>query len=206
MSKKKIIDWEAVEKDYKVGKYGSVRALASYYDISEAAIRKKAKGDPKKGLTAWKKDLVEDYQKGVEEELVRSGTRLSTQNGAHCAPKSDQEIQQDKQIVDEAVKIGVEVVRNHRKKIGDLHEISGSLTYKLKEALLNDNAESLEKWSRFTESPTDMTLKLSKITSELVKLERQAYNLDKKEESDKKKEQDVEDIIRKRMEEKGFTA
>jgi hypothetical protein len=40
--KKKVIDWKGIEKDYRAGKT-SIRQIAEWYDVSEGAIRKRAK-------------------------------------------------------------------------------------------------------------------------------------------------------------------
>lgn len=45
MSKKnKPVDWEAIEKDYRAGAMG-IRELARWYQISDTAIRKRAKAE-----------------------------------------------------------------------------------------------------------------------------------------------------------------
>jgi hypothetical protein len=40
--KKKLIDWNGIEKDYRAGKT-SIRQIAEWYGVSEGAVRKRAK-------------------------------------------------------------------------------------------------------------------------------------------------------------------
>ena len=171
-------DWEAIEKDYRVKKYGSNRALASFYKISEATLRLRIKGNPKKGLKPWVQDLIDDYQKGVENQLIQD----LAHDSAQCAVKTDEQIAGDSIIVEEAVKIGVAVVRRHREKLGRIAAVSDKMLEKVEESLINNNPELLKDWIKSNESVTDVILKLSKIDSEVIKNERQAYNLDAKEE------------------------
>ena len=50
MSEKRIIDWEAVEREYRAG-FRSLRDIAGEFGITETAIRKRAKRDE------WERDL-----------------------------------------------------------------------------------------------------------------------------------------------------
>ena len=75
MSEKKVIDWEKIELDYRAG-VKSLREIAAEHDISDGAIRKRAKRDD------WSRDLSAKINAKAEDlvrkELVRSEVR--TQN------------------------------------------------------------------------------------------------------------------------------
>ena len=201
---RKKIDWESLEKDWRTGQFSNL-FLGEKYGVSEAGIRKNAK------KYEWKKDLVEQYQKGVEHELVRTVDSESTNDGSSLELKSLDQIEDDKKIVDKAVKIGVEVVRQHRKRVKQLTKITDELTRRLGNDLFplenNDDPElgTLEEVHGRSESHTDIAWKLSKVISETVKLERQAFNLDAKNGDPKNnKEIDIEERIKANMRKHGL--
>ena len=199
MAKRKT-DWDSLHKEWRTGQLSNV-LLGKKYNISEGAIRKKSK------LKGWKKDLVDQYQKGVEEELVRESTKESSS----LAPiKSEAETKEDRQIVKEAVGIAVDVVKRHRKDVKRLSRIKDTLTGKLEDAIkeepdTNGNLPSLIGFQSYHESMFDVLSKLSGITSNLIKVERQAFNIDAKEKgSDKPGAVDVEERIREHMRRNGI--
>ena len=63
MSEKKIIDWEAVEREYRAGRR-SLRDIASEFGCAESAIRKRA------GKEDWSRDISAKVKQKAE-ELVR---------------------------------------------------------------------------------------------------------------------------------------
>ncbi|WP_111894225.1 hypothetical protein [Acinetobacter sp. MB5] len=75
MSEKKVIDWEKIELDYRAG-VKSLREIAAEHDISDGAIRKRAKRDD------WSRDLSAKINAKAEDlvrkELVRSEVRTQT--------------------------------------------------------------------------------------------------------------------------------
>lgn len=198
MPRKPKCDWEALEQEWRTGQYSNLQ-LARNYGISESGIRKRAIKHE------WKKDLVEEYQKGIAEALVRDGANEKT----NPAPfKSSEQIQADKAVVDEAVKVGVHVVREHRKAIGKLASIKIKLTEKLETAIEEEpdednNLPSLIGFKSYHESVFDVLSKLSGITSNIIKLERQAFNMDAKE-KENPQSADLEDRIKENMKKNGF--
>ncbi|MBU2648532.1 hypothetical protein KKI24_27745 [bacterium] len=198
MPAKQKYDWEAIEKDYRTGQYSNY-ALSEIHGASDPAIRKRAK------QYNWEKDLVDEYQEKIKNRLVRD-------DGAQCALnkelKSNSEIIEDKTIVDNAVAIGIAVIRNHRKKIRRLQDIADALADKLYKALVKDGEIDLKTDKDFevvlaykgnNESITDMAWKLARIEAECVKLERQAFNLDSKE-KEGGGASDIDERIKARME------
>jgi len=198
LPRKPKCDWEALEQEWRTGQYSNLQ-LARNYGISESGIRKRAIKHE------WKKDLVEEYQKGIAEALVRDGANEKT----NPAPfKSSEQIQADKAVVDEAVKVGVHVVREHRKAIGKLASIKIKLTEKLETAIEEEpdednNLPSLIGFKSYHESVFDVLSKLSGITSNIIKLERQAFNMDAKE-KENPQSADLEDRIKENMKKNGF--
>lgn len=75
MSEKKVIDWEKIELDYRAG-VKSLREIAAEHEISDGAIRKRAKRDDwSRDLSAKIKAKADDL---VRKELVRSEVRTET--------------------------------------------------------------------------------------------------------------------------------
>ena len=75
----KQTDWEALGVEYRAGAV-SVRELARKYDVSEGAIRKKAKANQ------WERDLTEKVQERVRSKLVRSEVR-TPMRVPKCVPR-----------------------------------------------------------------------------------------------------------------------
>jgi len=191
-------DWEAIEKDYRVKKYGSIRSLAKEYPpVTEAAIRFKAKGNPEKGILPWEFDLVDDYQRGVREKLLRETSQ--------CEVKNSKEIQQDKSIIENAVEAGVEIVRGHRKKAKKLGSIFDKLSEMVEGSIINEKLNEFLELSKGThESIFDMTTKLSRIAESIVKIEREAYNLNIKEKEIPRETLELEELLKSKMRKDGF--
>jgi len=206
MTKINKIDWEEIYNDYRTGKYSN-RAMGSKHGISEAAIRKRAKKE------GWKKELISAYQEEVETQLIEIDSQ-EKQDGAQCEPykssqsgpkiKTDKDREKDRDVVKDAAKIGVEVVREHRKDIRTLKESAGKIGKIISGVLSSDEAERSVAVARFseltshTETVTDVLNKLTRIHSECIKLERTAFNLDKKE-GKETSNTDLDERIKARM-------
>jgi hypothetical protein len=116
--KRKQIDWEAVERDYRAGML-SIREVAKMHGISDRAIRKKADS------LGWERDLSEKVAEKVRNELVRTESALADQK------------QTEKEIVESAATNIVSVVLGHRKRYGRIRDISDTLMQQLEEAIAN---------------------------------------------------------------------
>lgn len=173
-------DWELIEREWRSGQYTNV-ALAEKHNVAESTIRKRAAGDPKNGLKPWEKDLVEDYQKGVQDKLVRESANEGAIESATVALRDKQELREDREVLDRAIEVGVSVVRDHRKSLKRLRALADKMYAKVEEAFEKDSTAVLADWTKGGESPTDIILKLSKVDSEIIKNERTAFNLDAKE-------------------------
>lgn len=163
---RKQVDWEAVEREYRAGQL-SVREIARQYDVTEGAVRKKAKaGD-------WTRNLDEQVRQKVRDDLVRKEVRTAD----------------PREAIDVAAARGVEVVRQHRRSLGKLHGMAVTMAdiaqARIDHALGNlpdDDplvvAAALLISDR--ESVSDVIEKAGRTVQRLVPLERQAFNLDEK--------------------------
>ena len=183
MSEKKVIDWEKIELDYRAG-IKSLREIATDHEISEGAIRKRAKRDDwVRDLSAKIKAKAEDL---VRKDLVRSEVR--TQNTIS-----------EKETIDANAHQQAAVRLSQRKDIQRSRSITMKLFDELEHQVGVENAENLEKLGELLRSEDDKgrdalndiyqkiisvpgrvkSMKdLSDTLKTLIALERQAFGLD----------------------------
>ena len=155
-SKRKAIDWGAVERDYRAGTFSN-RELAHKHGCAEGAIRYRAKQH------GWQKDLTEEVRKATNAKLLRSDLR--TPNA-----------RDDSAIIDQVADFRAAVVTSHRKDLLQLHALKRIILDRLAAHLHGETPEGPFMGEK--ESPGDLVEKLSRVTSRLIPLERQAHNLD----------------------------
>jgi len=142
-------DWEAIEAEYSAG-VKSIRAIADGYEISETAIRKRAKRD------GWQRDLSTSVRSAVKSKLVRnSGSQTKLRTDADIIEQASDEIAQ--------------VVVGHRRSINLWKGISSKLAVTLSEMDVDDSNHG--DFARSLNSGVDAL-------SKCIKLERQAYSMD----------------------------
>ena len=154
------VDWEAIEKEFRAGQL-SVREIARRGGLTEAAIRKRAKHDE------WTRPLADKVREAVREKLVRTdGAREGSQ---------DQRAS-DAEIIEKSAKRGLEVIVSHRRDLSQLHDSKRILGQRLAVYLQGGTVDG--PFIGDKESPGDLLEKLSRVSSRLIPLERQAFNLD----------------------------
>jgi len=172
----KKIDWEAIEREFRVGAL-SIREIGRQYRVSDTAIRKKAKS------MGWVRDLTERVRREVAHDLVRDQVRSS-------------DVRTDREIVEEAAARGVEVVRQHRTILGRAMTCAGNIVKQLERGdeneelekalptILDPNTDPIVAKAIILEiknTPKDkggLFRSLSQGLAKLIPLERQAFNLD----------------------------
>ncbi len=184
-------DWEALEVDYRAG-IASIRELARQYDVSDTAIRKKAKAD------GWERDLTEKVHERVRSKLVRAEVR---------ALNAREPVRTDAEIIEAAAETAVQVVQIHRRDVRNGRLICAALFAELQDTSANREiiAESIDSETQDDSSPTRRNqmmkaislptraramLDLSAAMKNLVAVERQAFNL-----NDKQDKQDGKTIV-----------
>lgn len=175
---RKVADWEAIEAQYRAGIL-SLRAIATQFDLTEGAIRKRAKAE------RWERALAGKVREAAREKLVRID---GTQAGTHCVPS-------DKEVTEQAAEVIVAVARDHRATIRTGRVLVLQLLNELVE--VNDNREEIEKAIEVeTESDKDnkrrermlraialpnragVMLNLSAALKNVIALERAAFSMD----------------------------
>ena len=173
--KRKPVDWDSVERDYRAGML-SLREIAAPHGITEGAIRKKAKA------LGWERDLTARVNEKVRNELVRN--QYATENKERT----------EKEIIDTAAATVVQVVRNHRVRIRQGNDLVELLTKQLTDvAGARDTFEAeidaecaedktTERRARLMKAVSlgthaQIAVNLATATKTWVGLERQAFNI-----------------------------
>lgn len=185
MTTDKLPDWEKIELDYRAG-IKSLRQIASEHDISDTAIRKRAKRDD------WVRDLSAKI-KAKADELVRT-------EQVRTEVRTEKRIS-EKQTIDANAQLTASVQLSQRKDIQRSRSIAMRLFDELEHAVGIENAENLEMLGELLRAEDDKgrdTLNdiyhkiislpgrvksmrdLAETLKTLVGLERQAFGLDDK--------------------------
>lgn len=168
-------DWESIERDFRAGVL-SIREVAKLHEISEGAVRKKAKAQ------GWERDLTAKVNEKVRTELVRSEVRTA-------------DPQTEREIVEVAAATVVQVVRGHRGRIRQGNELTELLTKQLMDVagkreefetsieIVCADDKTPERMTRLMKavslgSHASIALNLANATKTWVGLERQAFSID----------------------------
>lgn len=178
-------DKEAIKADYRADLLSN-RAISTKHGCSEASIRMWAI------KFGWQKDLSGKVKQATKVKLTKS---VASTAPAIKAREPDTPITDD-EIIEEASNVAVDVITSHRKRAAEYQGIVKSYGQRLKEQVERGkltvqatNGDPIE-----IDIPLEYVGKcLNSATQSferLVKLERQAYNLD--DESDSSYEDDLE--------------
>lgn len=171
-AKRKFTNWDAVHELYKIGNL-SLAGISEQYKadhqnsvrfkktVSDVAIMKKAKEEK------WSKSLAGKVQNAIQEKLVNAVVSNTNQK-------------KDKEIVEEAAKVGAGVVMLHRKQIAALTAHEDRL---LEELGAIKNKKTLKDLKMKSAILKDIT----QIRAQRIALERQAHNIKDDSVSDDKK-------------------
>lgn len=112
---RKVVDWESVEREYRVGQL-SVREIGVSHGVSHVAIAKRAK------KYEWSRNLAPQVRSEIESKLVTDAVTNAVTAGNM------------KEIIQAAAERGVEVVRQHRSSLQIGHRLVKQLFSQLEEA------------------------------------------------------------------------
>lgn len=172
--KRETTDWESIERDYRAGVL-SIREIGRLYEISDTAIRGKAKD------LGWERDLTAKINAKVRSDLVRSEVRTAS-------PQTECE------LIAVAAASVVQVVRGHRVRIRQGNDLVELLTKQLTDIAGKRNEfegeieaqcaddKSPERFNRLMkavslEKHAAIAVNLANATKVWVGLERQAFNI-----------------------------
>ncbi|KJU80996.1 hypothetical protein N619_01125 [Ectopseudomonas oleovorans] len=192
MTKRKKIDWEAVERDYRVGQL-SLRALATKHDTTPGAISKKAKAN------SWTQDASQEVRERTRAALLTAPRKeqesKETPNGNSVSSDGNAPTPAD---IETAVQTNLQVIGRHRRDIAKGHSLVSMLFQQLEEAATHreeiedaiceetkgdENSRRRNQMMKMVGLPTHAGVlrDLSTALKNLIPLERQAYNLDEQE-------------------------
>ncbi len=126
MAGKRVIDWAAVERDYRTGQFTD-RELGTKYGISHAAIGKRARAEK------WEKDLSADVRKATRSKLLREAVAADANDPAKVEV-----------TVEAAAELNKQVILGHRGDLKRARNVAMGLLDELEGArLLDEQAELL---------------------------------------------------------------
>ena len=172
------IDWEAVERDYRVDKLTN-RQLCDKYGIADSGLRKRAK---EKG---WQKDLTQAVRVATKAALIAEKLAQAEQIGAQIgAELADQTIQSVKL----AVRDNVAIIERHQK----MHDRHLALMVRAEDKVTQmvDDITDI----REAKILVDAVGTLASAGRSLMDQERKSHNID-----DTKVEESIEDLIQEAM-------
>lgn len=188
-SSRRGVDWDSIEAQYRAG-HPSVRQIALEANVSEAAIRKKAK---EKG---WQRDLAAQVQDKAKAKLEERPEKLVAEPVDEPRERPSTRAadpQRDEQIIEQASDTVVNVVRGHRKTIRESRELLETMLSQLTEAVTEREVVQLEieqatedspklrnRYLRAVSLPAQATTlrDLSLTLRNLVALEREAFGIE----------------------------
>lgn len=156
-------DWEAVERDYRTGRF-SLQQLSDKHGPSKSQISKKASAE------GWEKDLTGAVQRRTREKLSRP--EASTPD----VPESD--------IIEQASDENAAVARGHRTVLSRWRDISDRFADRLEEQLEAGEISVQLKSGDITQIdlPLDYIAKAMgsgvQAVDRVIRLERQSYGMD----------------------------
>ncbi len=177
---KKSPDWERIESDYRAGIL-SLREIAGAHDITEGAIRKRAKRD------GWSRDLQAKIQARADDLVRKEAVRAEVRKNAQIS---------DREIIEANAARIAQVRGEHRADInrmrklvldllGELEAQTGNLELfedlgellSSQEEGAQDKRHEIYRRTITTASRIDGLKKLADAMKTLIGLEREAYGL-----------------------------
>lgn len=157
MGRRSDIDWEAVERDYRIGQL-SLRQLAAKHEVALSAITRRQKKE------GWTRDLSEQVKAQTKARLIELAAKEAHEKGT-------QSIQADAESVQAAAATNAEIVSGHRKDIQAETARSKKLAGKIDELM----EKSVEGKDVALLVSTHESLVRSR--ARLISLEREAYGI-----------------------------
>ena len=178
--KKRVIDWESIEREYRAG-IRSMKNIGDEFGVSDAAIIKRAKRDD------WVRDLAAKIKAKAEDKVSKAA--VSAEVRAQTKVTERELVEANAQVQADIILAHRKDVRRGRALVMALFEEAEGLTLnrelfdQLGELLANPDGNGNDKlnelYRKIISLPgrTDTVKKLSESLKNLVGLERQAFGL-----------------------------
>ena len=171
---KKIVDWEAVERDFRTTQM-SLRELAAQHGTNAMTIQRKAK------KLAWERDLTEVVRQATHSQLIAATVRRN------CSDEIQRRTHSTTETITALAEINTNVTLRHRDRLEALDAAVIDAIAQIKEA--TPEAPNL----RDISAVAQIISNLASATKTLIDQERRVYNLDNQE-SDRPSA--IEDLLR----------
>lgn len=120
-------DWDAVERDFRTGKF-TLRELGNKYGVSHAAVGKKARDNQ------WQQDLTEQIRQATNAKLTAELVSNEVDKGFHAVSETVQAM----------AEVNAIVIRGHRKDAAATRNVAAALLDELaSQAMLVEHQELL---------------------------------------------------------------
>lgn len=166
MGRRSDIDWEAIERDFRLGQF-TLRQIGDKHGVSAGAISRKAEKEK------WEQDLSDEVKERTRIALLLNATQ-----------------QNNSEAVEFAVQTNVALIRDHRRDIREGRLLTAALMEELRE--ISEKRDEIEAADaddlpvkrgvvlRAIALPSRATVmvNLTSALKTLIGLERQAFNLE----------------------------
>jgi hypothetical protein len=153
--KRKRIDWEAVERDYRTGRF-TLRELEAKHGAGYAKISKRAKDN------GWTKDLADAVRQATTAALIAEVATERATEGQKAATT----------VVLAAAELNKQVILGHRKHAINAREAMDAARAKL--VALGDSVADIREAATFASAVES----LSRTAKNVIEIERTAFGLD----------------------------
>ncbi|WP_109477693.1 hypothetical protein [Paraburkholderia sp. C35] len=165
MGRRSDIDWEAIERDYRVGQL-SLRQIAQKHEVALSAIVRRAK------KYEWTRDLSQQVRAQTKAGLIQAAVEESKQKAQeHVQEKLTESVQSDAHGILAAAAANVQIITEHRKDIRAEAARSKKLAEKLD--TLMENATDAKDVALLVSSHESLV----RSRTRLIGLEREAYGI-----------------------------
>lgn len=195
------VDWGKVERQYRAGLL-VVTEIARQHGISESLIRYHAKA------RGWKRDLTDEMRTLTRTKMVENLAKVFNSNDIVDKLKEVS----DEQIIEEASRTQVHVVREHQKTLGQGHSLTlrmldeldattankGELQELISKTVAPARQEALRRAISLSSRATIMR-DLATAARLWVTLERQAFNIADDREKDNKEQRKLDEMTAEQL-------
>lgn len=180
MAEQPVVDWEAIERDYRAG-VRTLRQIGTQYGLTEAAIRKRAKREE------WPRDLSERIAQKAAEKVRKTTVRNEVRKTA--AYQSS-----EREIIEATAQVQADIILGHRQDVPKARRLMQKLLAELEgetDALEDldriadilkggDEAKMADLFRKLNSLPgrIDSGKKLAEAMKTCITLEREVFNIE----------------------------
>jgi len=196
--KRKPVDWEAIEREYRLGQLSNAE-IGHLHGISKQAVQKHASN------LGWEKDLTGKVAALARAKLSVVAPVVGSVVGVVVDGPS--RARAEEQAVDEGAARVVAVVIKHRKSLARMNDLSERLMEQLDKQLTQAEEDTPEKavaeqrllYRLDLGQSSKATAALAAALSKVIPLERQAFNVDGAKPAAADVDNDLPESIRERL-------